>query len=131
MTNNHNNGHQKGSSSKAVIGFAAGLVAAAAAGAYFLYGSKNSKKYRSLVIGWMFKAKGEILQEIEKLQDVTKEQYENIVEAIAKKYKDVESIDGDDVNRFVVDLKKQWGAIAKSLSAKKKASKKNGASSKK
>jgi hypothetical protein len=45
-------------------GIAAG-VAAAALGAYFLYGSKDAKKNRAKVKGWMLKARGEVLEQLE------------------------------------------------------------------
>ncbi len=105
-------------SHKAAISIAAGLVTAAAAGAYFLYGSKNAKKYRSNVKSWMFKAKGEILSELEKLENVSEEQYHAIVTAVTKKYETLSGIDKKDVALFLADIKKQWKAIVSSKKAR-------------
>jgi flagellar basal body-associated protein FliL len=46
------------------VGIGLGLTAAAvtAAGAYFLYGSKQAPQNRKKVKGWVLKAKGEVLE---------------------------------------------------------------------
>jgi hypothetical protein len=62
----------------------------------------------------MFSAKGEILSELEKLQDVTEDQYHSVVEKVIKKYQDISSIDKKDVGTFLTDIKKQWKLITKS-----------------
>ena len=50
------------------VGLGIGLTAAAvaAAGAYFLYGSKDANKNRKTVKSWMLKAKAEVLEQLEK-----------------------------------------------------------------
>jgi len=116
-TNNH-----KTSTSKKleVAGLAAGVVAAAAAGVYFLYGSKNAKKYRSVVKSWMFKAKSEILERLERLENVSEADYHNVVDTVLAKYKSLKDIDAADVSKFLSDIKKQWSAIKKQSSPAKK-----------
>lgn len=106
---------------KVAIGVAAGVVAAAAAGTYFLYGSKNAKKYRGKLKSWMFSAKGEILNAIEKLQNVTEDDYQRIVDAVASKYKTVSTVDSADLIKFATDMKKHWKTISKSVSKKSRA----------
>src|SRR3990170_7547126 len=60
---------KKAGSSMSVAAVGAGLaaVAAAAAGTYFLYGSKKATKHRKEVKAWSLKARGEILEQLERL----------------------------------------------------------------
>ena len=52
------------------VGIGVGLTAAAvaAAGAYFLYGSKNAAQNRTKVKSWMLKAKAEVLEKLEQAE---------------------------------------------------------------
>lgn len=106
-----------------------GVAAAAAAGTYFLYGSKDAKKNRQKVQGWMFKAKGEVMDKLEKLKEVDEEIYNKVVDTVLSKYNQAKSIDAGDVQVMAADLKKHWKSIKASLSPKKvvkKAAKKAG-----
>lgn len=105
-----------------IVAVAAGLAATAAAGAYFLYGSKNAKKYRTKAKSWMFKAKAEILERLEKLEQVTEGEYHNIVAAVISKYEPLKHIEAADIKRMAADMKKQWHIIKKHASSKKKSS---------
>src|SRR3989338_6365228 len=104
-----------------------GLVAvvAAAAGAYFLYGSKNAKQHRKQVKSWTLKAKGEVLEKLEKLKEVNEEIYHKVVNEVSKKYQAVKSIDKKDVEELVRELKSHWKSIAKEVAAFHKAKSKS------
>ncbi|MCX6719581.1 MAG: hypothetical protein NTV36_00500 [Candidatus Staskawiczbacteria bacterium] len=104
----------------------AGLVAlvAAAAGMYFLYGSKDSVKNRKKVKSWMLQAKGEVLEQLENLSEVNEDVYKKIVKEVSDKYQALKSIDQEDVMEFMDELKGHWKNIAKELSKKPKKSKK-------
>ena len=54
----------------------AGLTAAAmaAAGAYFLYGSKQAANNRKKVKGWVEEAKKEVMKGLQKAKSMTKEE---------------------------------------------------------
>ena len=97
----------------------AGLVAvaAAAAGTYFLYGSKNAPKNRKMVKAWSLKAKGEVLEKLEKLKEVNEEVYHNIVDQVSAKYETLKNIDKKDVMAFADELKKHWKGIEKEVKA--------------
>lgn len=101
----------------------AGLVAvvAAAAGAYFLYGSKNAKQNRKKVKAWTLKAKGEILEKLEKLKDINEGIYHKIVNEVSNKYQALKSIDKNDVMEFARELKSHWKSISKEIAAYHKA----------
>ena len=64
-------------SSTEKIGIGVGLTAAAvaAAGAYFLHGSKNAAKNKKTVKSWMLKAKAEVLEKLEDAKEMSQEEY--------------------------------------------------------
>lgn len=112
-------------------GIGAGLAAAAlaaAAGTYFLYGSKEATKNRKAVKSWMLKAKAEVLEGIEKAQNMTQKDYEALVKAVSGAYAGIEGISKTDLTTFTKDMKAQWDGMAKTATkATKAASKKSSA----
>lgn len=103
-----------------------GLVLAAAiiAGAYFLYG-KNGAKNRKKVRGWMLKMKGEILEQMERLPEVSEALYTRVIEEVANRYKALNHVDSKELADIVKELKGHWASIKKQLTKKTKAVKKN------
>ncbi|MSU54345.1 MAG: hypothetical protein EXS48_00695 [Candidatus Staskawiczbacteria bacterium] len=104
-----------------LIGAGLVAVAAAAAGAYFLYGSKNAKQNRKQVKAWTLKAKGEVLEKLEKLKDINEDIYQKVVNEVSKKYQAVKSIDKKDVLEFAKELHSHWKSISKEIVAFHKA----------
>ncbi|HBB44376.1 MAG: hypothetical protein UW27_C0008G0024 [Parcubacteria group bacterium GW2011_GWA1_44_13] len=111
---------------KVAIGAGVAALAAFAAAGYFLYGSKDGAKNRKKVRGWMLKAKGEVLEGVEKMKDVSEEQYSAIIHKVGAKYKAIKSIDPAEVDAMMKELHGHWKNIKKSISPapKKKATKK-------
>ncbi|VAW19401.1 hypothetical protein MNBD_BACTEROID04-1013 [hydrothermal vent metagenome] len=102
------------------------LAAATAAGVYFLYGSKNATKNRKNVKGWTLKAKGEVLEKMEKMKSIDEANYKRIVDTVAKKYKKLKTVNTKEAEALASELKKQWKEISKEAGKKpaKKAVKK-------
>jgi hypothetical protein len=98
------------------VAIGAGLVAMAAAG-YLLFGPKG-KQNRTKIKGWTLKAKGDVLEAIEKLDHVTEDKYHAIVERVAKKYAKAKNTTKAEVARFEKDARKHWKAIEKDLAKK-------------
>lgn len=94
---------------------ASGLVAAATASVYLLYGSKNAEKNRKKIKGWMVKMKGEIIEAVEKVKEVDEEMYKKIVDNVSKKYKKLKNINDKELNSLSADLKKHWNNIKKEI----------------
>ncbi len=113
-------------SKKQAVGIGVGLTAAvaAAAGAYFLYGSKNAAKNRKTVKSWMLKAKAEVLEKIEAAQDMTKEEYEQLIDTVSSVYSGVKDASKTDLSAFKKEMKEHWHQIAKDAAPKKAAVKK-------
>jgi hypothetical protein len=111
---------------------AAGIVGitAAAVGAYYLYGSDEAHKNRAKVKAWMLKAKGDVLEELEKAQEVSEAAYETALDSVARKYRELKNIDPDDLAAFIAEMRDHWQGIKKTLKSapttKKVAAKRKG-----
>lgn len=92
-----------------------GLASAAigALGAYFIYGTDKGKTNRSKIKGWMLKAKGEVLDEVEKLKAVDAKQYDRIAKKVLAKYKKLKSVSAGEFKTLTTDINKAWKTIAK------------------
>src|SRR3989338_8405394 len=100
---------------KTKLGMVAGL-AAAAAGAYYLYYSKNAKKNRAKVAGWMEHAEKEIVAEARKLKKISETSYKTIVRTVAEKYKKLKKLEEAEVEDFVGALQSAWTQIKQDIS---------------
>ena len=120
-----NSKKQKGMSGgeKVGIGVALTTAAMAAAGAYFLYGSPNAAKNRKTVKSWMLKARGEVLEAMEKASAMTADEYTALVEKIAKGYSHLQTASKADIADFKSEMMAHWKKIAKQAAPKKSAKK--------
>lgn len=99
----------------------AGAAAAAAAGAYYFYGSKNAAKHRKQAKGWMNSAKKDVQSAIKKVnKEITKADYEKLVNQAMKKYHKLSSTSTAEVNSLARELKKEWTKIKKRAATPKK-----------
>ena len=96
-------------------GMAAGAAAliAAAAGAYFLYGTEKGAKTRKQIKSWSLKAKGEVLEQLEGLTEVTEETYGEIVKKVVAEYQKAKKLDSSDVADFVSEMTGYWKHLGK------------------
>jgi hypothetical protein len=114
----------KKSNTNMVVGVGLAAIAALAAGGYFLYGkdgAKNRKKIRS----WMLKAKGEVLEGVEKMKNVSEAEYNMVVDKVASKYQAFKNVDPKEFADMVRELRGHWKNIKKSITVtpKKKTAK--------
>lgn len=121
MTQKKMVGGSKDISTATKVGIGFGLTAAAvtAAGAYFLYGSKKSSQNRKKVKGWVLKAKGEVLEALEKAESITEEEYKALVEAASGVYGTVKSATQGEVKDFKKEMNDHWATLQKSKVVKK------------
>ena len=98
---------------KKALGVGAGIaaLAAAAAGAYYLYGSTKGKANRKTVKSWMLKAKADVMDEIEKMKEVNEGAYREVVAKVAKKYQDIKGMDRAELAELVARLQGHWRDI--------------------
>ena len=128
--------NQKKSSTKsrAAWGVGLGALAAGAAGAYFLYGTKEGAKRRKRMKSWMVRMKGDVMKKLENLKEVNEEIYNRVIDEVGEQYKKVKSIDPQEVAGLVDDMKRYWKHVSKDLETptkKKPASKKSTSAKKK
>ena len=105
------------------IGGGVALAAALIAGAYFLYG-KDGAKNRKKVRGWALKMKGEILEKMEKVPEISEEMYSKVIDEASSRYKALKNVDPDELKTIVKELKGHWSSIKKQIPPKAKAVKK-------
>lgn len=108
-----------GSGMKTAVGAGIGIaaVSALALGTYLLYG-KDGAKNRKKAKAWMLKAKGEVLERVEGLKEMSLEAYESLVHSVMGKYAKMKDVDAEDLEKLVKELK----AYGKKLTASKKKS---------
>jgi hypothetical protein len=104
---------KKTSGSNVGVVLGAGLaVAAGLVGAYLLYG-KDGAKNRKAVKGWALKMKGEVLEKLETMKDVSEDSYNTLVDTVAAKYYKAKSVDSTDVEMLAKKIKGQWKQFKK------------------
>lgn len=95
---------------KVGLGVAA-AVASAAAGAFWLYGIKDSARNRKQVQSWMLKARADMLDGIEKLSEVNKATYMSLAEEVVKRYNGAAGATSLELARIGKELKDGWKFI--------------------
>lgn len=106
----------------AVVATAAG-VAAAAIGAYWLYGSKNAAKHRKTAASWALKARAEVMDAVGKLKEIDKAAYLKIVDEIIQKYAKIHD-NAPTVAQISKEMKAAWTQINAATKPVKKLAKK-------
>lgn len=102
------------------IGVGLTAAAVAAAGAYFLYGSKNAAQNRQKVKSWTLKAKAEILERLEEVKEISWDDYQDLVEQVAASYAQVKNASKADIKAFREEMLAQWKNLEKVGKPKKK-----------
>ncbi|MFA5080459.1 MAG: hypothetical protein WC472_02440 [Candidatus Paceibacterota bacterium] len=92
----------------AVVG--AGIASVAAA-AYFLLGSKR-KMHQKHLKAWAIKMKGDIIEKIEEIENVSEVAYNKIIDKVAIEYKKGMKADKKEIDELANDLKKHWKTIS-------------------
>lgn len=101
------------------IGFGLTAAAVTAAGAYFLYGSKQATQNRKKVKSWVLKAKGEVLEALEKAEAITEDEYRALVETASGAYGTVKNASANEVKDFKKEMNAHWQTLQKSKAMKK------------
>lgn len=102
-----NGGQQQRIAKAAALGFVAGVVSTVAAGGYFLYGPKG-RQHRRKVERWVMRARMEILDRMEDLGDISKEQFHAIVDRVTRRYGSMRHIGRTRAREVADDLKSRY-----------------------
>ena len=100
---------------KIKLGAGIATTAIAAAGTYFLYGSKDAKQNRELVRDWASKAKAEVLETLEEAKHMTPEEYEALVKGVISSYSKLRDVTSSELKAFEEEMKDHWNQIEKSV----------------
>jgi 6-phosphogluconolactonase (cycloisomerase 2 family) len=108
------------------ISLGVGLTAAAvaAAGTFFLYGSKGASKNRKAVKSWVLKAKAEVLEKLETAKEMSADEYMQLIDTVGGAYAGLKEASKVDISTFKKEMKDHWNKIEKTAAPKKKAVKK-------
>ncbi len=95
------------------VGIGVGLTAAAvaAAGAYFLGVSSDAQKNRTKVKSWMLKAKAEVLETLEDVEQMSQAEYEKLVDTVSSSYSRLKTASKADIATFKREMKDHWPGI--------------------
>ena len=102
------------------IGGGVALAAALILGAYFLYG-KDGAKNRKKVRGWALKMKGEILEKMEQIPEISEEIYSKLIDEASSRYEALKNVDPEELKEMVKELKGHWDSIQEQMAPKAKA----------
>ncbi len=112
------------------LGIGVGLTTAAvaAAGAYFLYGSKEAPENRKKVKSGILKAKAEVLEVLENAQEITEEEFHEVVDGVVATYSKAKTLSKKDLSDFKKEMRENWqdllsSGVAKVMTAEKVAEK--------
>lgn len=102
------------------LGIGVGLTTAAvaAAGAYFLYGSKEAPENRKKVKSGILRAKAEVLETLENAQEITEEEFHDLVNSVVDTYSSVKSLSKKDLSEFKKEMTENWQELVVSGAAK-------------
>jgi|GEM_PF-1872202 len=98
------------------VAIGAGAVALSAA-AYLLFGPRGQHNRKALR-GWALRMKGEILERLEGVEEITEPVFRSIVADVAAKYARSGKIKPEDLRRVVSEMEGRWQGIAKSKARK-------------
>ncbi len=126
MAGKKSNGEKPMLTDNQKISIGVGLTAAAvaAAGTFFLYGSKGASKNRKAVKSWMLKAKAEVLEKLETAKEMSADEYMQLIDTVGGTYAQIKDASKVDIASFKTEMKDHWNKIAKTAAPKKKAVKK-------
>lgn len=93
-------------------------LAGIAAAAYFFYGPKG-QKHRRQAKAWAIKMKGEVVEKLEAAREITEPVYREIIDTVAREYKQSKKAGRAEIDELADDLKKHWKSISKMAIAAK------------
>lgn len=103
------------------VGVGVAAVAAAIAGGYYFYG-KNGAKHRKALKSWAVKARGEVMEKMEAMKEVSQKNYEAIVTEVLSRYKAMKNIEPAELQKLSQELRGHWHAIHQTLTKAAKGS---------
>ena len=88
--------------------FVKGAMMATVALGYLFFASKNAKRNREMVDGWMENAKAEVMDKMKKVQNLSKQKYYEIVDSVSDKYSALKEVGQEKADEFREELRRKW-----------------------
>ncbi|MEK7659948.1 MAG: hypothetical protein AAB343_01980 [Patescibacteria group bacterium] len=89
-------------------------LAAMALGAYYLYG-KSSASQKRAVKSWALKARAEVVDAIERTENINRASYDRAVKDISKKYAASQKLGNAEAKRLERELRAGWATVSKTV----------------
>jgi|SRR3989344_79463 len=105
-------------SNTAKIGISLSAIAAAAASAYYLSGSKGQKRRKHINVS-VARARREITRQVKKLGRIDRESYFRLVDKAAQAYQKLRDADLMSADDLRSELKRYWKELKQPFEAKK------------
>lgn len=102
--------HHHKNSGNSLFAFIAGAATALALGGYFLYGP-HGRENRKKLDRWVLRAKIDILDKMESVEDLTEEQYRNIVDEVTNRYASLKHVGQEKAARAGESFKRRWNEM--------------------
>lgn len=94
---------------------AAAAVAAAVAGAYFFTQTKQGKKAAATMRGWAVRARGEVMERLEKMRNIDRKEYFEAIDNVLAKYSKARDVSKRELADLRKELRAKWDKIVKEL----------------
>jgi len=96
-----------------------GATVAAGAAAYFFLGPKGAK-HKKQAKAWAIKMKGDVVEKLEKVSEVSEPVYHEIINSVASEYEKGKRASQSEIAELAADLKKHWKTLSHSAKSLKK-----------
>jgi RecA/RadA recombinase len=103
----------KSNSNTVALAFFGASLASLAATAYFFFGPKGKKNQRHTK-AWAIKMKGDVVEKLEMVRDVSEPIYHEIIDSVAAEYEKNKKAGSKEIKELAQDMKKHWKTISKS-----------------
>ncbi len=90
-----------------IFAFIAGVTTATLVGGYFLFGPKG-REHRRNVDRWIKRARFEILDRIEAIEDITEQQYHTIVDDVTYRYGQLKGVGQEKIEQAREYFRARW-----------------------
>ncbi len=94
-------------------------IASAIVGGILLYGPQG-KENRKKIKTWAIKAKADVVDEVEKMKDVSEDKYHRAVDRVIGKYGRLKNVSESETVKLGRELKRHWRTVVEEVARKKK-----------
>jgi len=94
------------------VGIIGAGLAGVAAMAYYFFGPEGKKNQQQAKV-WALKMKAEVIEKLERVQEMSEPTYRSIIDRVAMKYQQKTGSSPEEVKKLAKDLKGHWTTLVK------------------